>query len=210
MASHHRLLIAATAVPLAALAACSSGASDIDGEAIADAIDATIDDAEFDDDVADVDCPVDGWDDIVEDTLADLGDDVIERALDGEPDETAVIDAGAETIDCAFFADDAGAGLFMLEAPRDVDEYTEDFASGDVDDARVDIDPTNVYRGGQFRHVCVDYDDDDAGYCQVEWVDDDVLIGIFVFGDDFDRVDLDDLETAFGPQLDLIAEQFEA
>ena len=210
MASHHRLLIAATVAPLAALAACSSGTSEIDGEAIADAIDETVDDAEFDDDFAELDCPVDDWDDIVEDTLADFDEDLIERALEGEPDETALIDAGAETIDCAFFADDAGVGLFMLEAPRDIDEYTEEFATGGEDDARVDIDPTNDYRGGQFRHVCVDYDDDDAGYCQVEWVDDDVLIGIFVFGEDYDRVDLDDLETAFGPQLDLIAEQFEA
>ncbi len=89
-----------------------------------------------------------------------------------------------------------------------VDEYTEEFATGGEGGADVDIDPTNEYRGGQFRHVCVDYDDESLGYCQVEWVDDDLLIGLYVFGDDADRIDLDDLEVAFAPQLDLIADQF--
>ena len=178
---------------------------------IADVIDNTIDDADFDDDdFADVDCPIDDWDDVVEDILADFDDDIVELALDGEPDEAAYIDPIGESIDCSFYAEESnvGAGLFMLEAPRDVDEYTEEFANAGEGGARVDIDPTNEYRGGQFRHVCVEYDDDASGYCQVEWVDDDLLIGLYVFGDDADRIDLDDLEVAFAPQLDLIADQF--
>lgn len=204
----HRILFVAGAATL--IAACSSGPSAIDGQAVADVIDDTLDDADFEeDDTAAVDCPVDDWDDIVEDTLADFDDDVVELALDGDRDETAYIESSDESIDCSYFGDDAGAGLFMLEAPRDVDEYTEEFATGGEGGARVDIDPTNEYRGGQFRHVCVEYDDDDAsGYCQVEWVDDDLLIGIYVFGDGADRIDTDDLEVAFAPQLDLIADQF--
>ena len=43
------------------------------------------------------------------------------------------------------------------------------------------------------------------GYCQVEWVDDDLLIGLYVFGDGADPIDTDDLEVAFDPQLDQIA-----
>lgn len=204
----HRIAVVVSAATL--VAACSSGPSAIDGEAVADVIDDTLDEAEFDDDIAQVDCPVDDWDDIVEDTLADFDDDVVELALEGDRDETAYLDPSGESIDCSYFAEDpsAGVGLFMLEAPRDVDEYTEEFATGGEGSADVDIDPTNEYRGGQFRHVCVDYDDESLGYCQVEWVDDDLLIGLYVFGDDADRIDLDDLEVAFAPQLDLIADQF--
>ncbi len=195
---------------VALMVACGSDPKPFETDAFADEIDEILDD-ELSDEIseAEIRCPIDDWQDIVEDSFEQLSDeDLVRDALRTNDTSAAFEFDGGDYLDCSFFdADESlGAGLFFLEAPRDADDYAEEFAG---DDARVDIDETNEYRGGRFRHVCVEFSDDDiTPYCQVEWLNDDVLIGLYIFGEDADRIDTELLETGFRPQLDAVMAQF--
>ncbi|MEP1125420.1 MAG: hypothetical protein ABJH68_16160 [Ilumatobacter sp.] len=200
------LLATATAV---AVSACNSDPAPFDTSAFADEIADTLDDELSDDEFsAEVRCPIDDWEEIVEASMQELDDDVVRDALRTDTNESAFATDAGSYLDCSFFDDEIqlGAGVFLLEAPRDPEDYAEEFAG---EGARVDVEETDAYRGGQFRHVCVEYDDGEP-YCQVEWSDENVLIGVYVVGEDADRIDTDVLEDGFRPRLDLVMAQFEA
>ncbi len=202
------LVLLATATALA-VSACNSDPAPFDTAAFADEIADTLDDELVDDEVdAEIRCPIDDWEEIVEASLEELDDDVVRDALRTDARASAFAVDGGSYLDCSFFDDEIqlGTGLFFLEAPRDPEDYAEDFAG---EDARVDVEETDAYRGGQFRHVCAEYEDAEP-YCQVEWSDEDVLIGIYVVGADADRIDTDVLEDGFRPRLDVVMAQFEA
>ena len=193
----------AVCLPVAAVAAaCDSGPGAFETEPIAELIEDVIDDSFDDDDFADFeDCLIDDADDIIEDLFADVDEAAI--ALDGEYTATAYDTDAGDLYDCGFAEDetDVFVGLYLTEGPRDLERYHERLGAGDDPDLiDVDIDEGDEFRGGQFFEVCVE-DDGDALYCEINWLDDNLLVGVYYIGDDSDRVDLDDVAPLFESAL---------
>lgn len=190
--------MAATIAAAAAVSSCSSGPGALDTEPVAQLIDDVLDNV-LDDDFAELDeCLIDDADDLLDDTFDDVDEDVVDEALRGEFEALAFDLGSVEYLDCSLFAEENGVGFYFAEAPRDFEDFSFDLASGGDSeaDADVDIDEGEEFRGGQFFEVCAEFEGE-VSYCELDWLDDNILIGVYILSTDADRVDLDDVEVRF-------------
>ena len=89
---------------------------------------------------------------------------------------------------------DAGVdhGIFVMPAPRDVDLYVEAFAADFEDEPPTrSVERVGEADGGDVYRVCVSFADPTFDYCEIDWVDDDLMIGAYLLT----PATVDDLET---------------
>lgn len=207
-----RSIVVIVAVAIVA-AACGDGLPVLETEPVRSRRDAVANDAGYSSETPFVqldDCPIEAFESVIEDSVAAIDDPVVRAALDGEPTTyiSAANDAGEPLLACALFGDEGeGVGIYVVDAPADLDEYVEESAEFDDGGVSITIDESRELRGGRFHHVCVRYDDVDDGYCEVVWIDESVLIGLFVTGAGGDRVDTDGIEENYRYLVPIVVER---
>jgi hypothetical protein len=86
----------------------------------------------------------------------------------------------------------------------DVEGFVQDFAENLAGHDDVDFTAADDHRGGQFFHICVEYEDDSDGtpYCEVDWADEELLVTLYFVGSESNTIDLDGAEDALADSLD--------
>ncbi len=161
-------------------------------------------------------CPLDPSGQLLTATFANITDAAIVAAV-ASPSESGVFDLGGDfgpMVACDRFSDDGpdSVGVFAFTAPADLNAYAEYFANPDeVEGVETRVDPTTTLGAGVFHHVCgFDAADPEFDFCEVDWVTDDVVIGVYVAGPTSSQIDLTALETGMSAQLSAIVDAFGA
>ncbi|BAN03373.1 hypothetical protein [Ilumatobacter coccineus] len=203
----HRLLAVVGAVALIAVG-CDDGVPDLDTEPAAERIRALLDANGADVDLDE--CPVADFSTLLADSFELLDDQLVRDALVGasrsttfSTDSTPAAGIACELVD----ESGATAGFVFLDAPADLAAFTSDLATGSLDGVTVDVDESRLYRGGRFHRVCADADTSALDSCAVDWLDDDVMIGVFATGEGAIEIDVDDLQERFEYLLPTIVER---
>ena len=160
----------------------------------------------------------------------DPGGALLARAV-GDLDEPDVIAAGPAAlvsgvdryaagepaiVACDRFPDgnDSAIGLYAIEAPADLEGWARTFATSGEGRSSVQVDyvTSRTLDRGTFHHVCVDLPDDDTftPYCEVDWVDDEILIGLYVAGPDALTADVDAMEAGLASVIPEIINNLES
>lgn len=170
---------------------------DLNTKAAAATIDEAVGDA---DDSGEVDCPIDDLPDALASAVDPIGDDALYDVIDlGSPMNNAVTsDGGRPTLLLCGIVDPQAPGDVDIEAvglglslaPDDFVEYSEERA--DDDGADTEIDELGGFRGGTVYHQIVTSEAET--YVDISWVNEDVLIGMLISGEDVERFDTEDLE----------------
>lgn len=166
-------------------------------EAAAATIDDTLGDA---DDGDEPDCPIQDLPDTLASALDPVGDDAVYDVIDlGRPLNSAVTSDGGEPtlLLCGIVDEEApgdveieGAGLVLAAAPDDFVEFSEERAADDS--AEANIDELGEFRGGTVYHQIVTSESET--FVDISWVNDDIVIGVLISGEDVEGFDADDLE----------------
>ncbi|MEM8922349.1 MAG: hypothetical protein AAGD35_02530 [Actinomycetota bacterium] len=98
-------------------------------------------------------------------------------------------------------------GVFASQAPDDMETYIREFLTTRDGDDEGEVTPfdyslSGEHRGGRFHRICVNEPADDNVYCEVDWVDDHVLIGFYVGGDGSQDIDMAAMEDGLARVLD--------
>lgn len=111
-------------------------------------------------------------------------------------------------VSCDRYADDesdvaGGIGAFAMLAPPSIRAFVESFAVVDeADPPEISVDEAGRSQGGQFYRVCVRYPDDEvSNYCEVDWLNGDLLLGTYVAGPNATDADLGAVEAVFAAEL---------
>lgn len=203
----HRV-IAVVAATAFVLVSCDDGVPDLDTLPAVGNIDAIIErsgsDAELDE------CPMGDVGPLLDTTFDLLDDDIVRSALAGAP-ATSTYDSRTEQgafVTCDLIGDDGTVGFYVVDAPDDIAVFTDGFIGMPLDGVTIDIDESRLFRGGRFHHVCVnDTVDPGLSFCEVDWIDDNVMVGVFLAGNEAQVVDVDDLEERFQYVLPTLIER---
>lgn len=208
MAPHSRLALALTVAVAVVVSACSSGPGPVETGPAADAHDEIIDRAGAE---------PGGFIDL-ERCPHDPGGALLTGLIDGleSPDGTRALGEELEPVvswfnpdlpqvlACDRFGEVSGVGLVITEAPADFDAYIEAFVEGDDGNSlELQREGTSEHRGGTFHRICaIDPGGDGFDYCEVDWLDDRLLITVYIQGPQSTETDLDALEGALADALD--------
>ncbi|MEL6984731.1 MAG: hypothetical protein AAFO29_20050 [Actinomycetota bacterium] len=209
-AMRYRILLL-LAVATSIIGACSNSEPDLDTDSAAANLTVIVDSVAplLDDGFADIDqCPLDPDASLLLRAIQDLdGDDVI-TAKRGE-DSPGLFEVGPGLpllITCDRFESTSGIGLVASTAPTDFDRYVEVLATGENENPGVMIDrrSSTDHRGGTLHRICVrvDAEQNELDYCEVDWVDDNLLITVYVAGPSALDTNLDGLEAGLIAVLD--------
>ena len=150
-------------------------------------------------------CPIDRFAGVIDDTLANVDDPVVRDALDGAP--SVVLDgATGPVLSCSLTGDAAAStGIVVRAAPAELERFAAEVAGAG---ATVDVDESVLHRGGRFHRICVEYDTEpERNYCEVDWLDERVLIGVYVRGPEAERVDTDEIEEQYRYLVPIIVDR---
>lgn len=106
-----------------------------------------------------------------------------------------------------------GVGVYAQSAVGNLESYTRLISDADaLDGTDVTVVSSATYRGGTFFHVCVRYAGELAqhSYCEVDWMDQNVLVGAYVSGERSDQINLAVLEESLSEQIVPIVERLGA
>lgn len=192
--------------------ACSGSEPDVDSTTAAATVAGIVDDAEDDlseDGFAELEqCPHDPGGALLARATTDLDSDDVLAAMEVALDP-GVFDTETELdplVTCDRFDELSGVGLLVSAAPSEFDRYVEAIAIGDDSEVEPDIDRLSTvdHRGGQLHRVCVEGPEEDgfSDYCEVAWMDDDLLIGLYVSGQSSLGTDMDALEMGLTSIID--------
>lgn len=161
-------------------------------------------------------CPLDPGGTLLAAAFADITVPDLASAITS-PSESDIFDLPDDygpMLACDRFSEDGpdSVGLFALAAPSDMNAYGELFGNPDeVEGVEILVDPTTAFGAGTFHHVCAfDELEPEFDFCEIDWVTDGVLIGVFVAGSNASAVDRAALEAGFAAQLVAIIEAFAA
>ncbi|MEM9563391.1 MAG: hypothetical protein AAGA93_12275 [Actinomycetota bacterium] len=218
-----RTRLGAIAVAVLAVSACAGGDPDVDTERAAEAL--TRIEARSDvgpGGFADLErCPHDPGGALLAETVAEQDLTAVAEAQRTEL-VAAVSSIGDDLpllLSCDRFGDTSGIGLLVSSAPADFDAYLDGFLAGDGDSGAdpgnddgddadgpaptVDRLGTEDHRGGVLHRLCVrDGADDALDYCEVDWLDDRLLVTVYVSGATATETDLDALQAGLAGVLD--------
>lgn len=155
-------------------------------------------------DVALETCPYDTDGSLLAAAVSDVTSNDVDRSLGEGSIPTSSVNAidGGFVICLRFDPDsDSAIGLDVSNAPDDFEAYLQDyldpfddFVGGSSDDITVERSSTD-HRGGTLHQICVEYaDTPEANLCEVNWVNDDLLVALYVVGVDAPDVDPSALE----------------
>jgi hypothetical protein len=185
------------------------GLPDLDTAPVADGIRSNLDSANDDDTFTR--CPVDDFRRLLEDSFALLDDEVVRESLVGDvvTERVETASSPAEAIACGLTTDTGSASTFLfLEAPADVTTFSNDFTELPLGAATVDVDESRLFRGGQFYRVCMVADAAPrVEYCQVNWLDDNVMLGVMAAGVGAGQIDVNALQERFQYVLPTIVDR---
>lgn len=160
------------------------------------------------------DCPLDPTGELLTGTFAGMGEAEVVAAVDSPP-ENGIFDIGAgfgPMLTCDRFSEEDAdsVGLFALAPPADLNAYASWFANPDEDEGiTISVEPTVTVEGGTINRICgLDEFSDDFDFCEVDWVSDDIVIGVYVSGPVATTVDLAALEAGLISQLETIVNAF--
>ncbi len=166
---------------------------------------------------ADLDgCPIDDFENLLDDAFALVDDQIIRDALLGSTQTSTFETAStpSEALACELFtADGAGVGFYLLDAPDDIVAFSNEFAGAiedgvAVEGVTVDVDESRLFRGGRLHRVCVSNDGaPEFDYCEVDWLDDNLMVGVFALGEGATSIDLNGLEERYQYVLPTIVDR---
>ncbi len=197
---------------------CSlTGEADIETTAAAVTIEGVVDDAEAE--LSDTG----GYADL-ERCPMDPGGILLTRAVDGLTENEDVARGQANElvpvvneieaaipvlVACDRFDDFSGVGLVVAQAPADFDRYLRIFNQGSDGEPDLSVERfgSSEHRGGTLHRVCVEdqdaqTEDEDISYCEVNWLDQNLLVTVYVSGPTSLGIDLDVLEAGLVSILD--------
>ncbi len=155
-------------------------------------------------------CPQDPTGSLLTAALDGIENPTVEVAAGGEREPSAGSYEGVDLVlvGCDRYGDEAEAvGLLVSRAPDDFDAYLEGlFLDPElVDPGTFEIDrrSSEGHRGGTFHQVCVaDTIDPEFSSCEVDWIDDNLLITVYAVGPTALDVDVDQLQDGVAAILD--------
>lgn len=184
-----------------------SAAAGLDEMIAASGIDTSADTG-ADDGFVDLDrCPHDPGGALLARAFDGLDNPDVVQAQRGELAATAsIITAGQPVLlACDRFAEESGAGLLVSPAPDDFDAYLDQFVADDDGVTTLTLARlgTSEHRGGTLHRICADSDEGtEFDYCEVDWLDDNLLVTVYVAGPTSRRVDIEALEAGLVGVLD--------
>lgn len=156
-------------------------------------------------------CPVDDFEELLDDSFELLDDDLIRQTMLGMPASSKfeTTTSPAETVGCRLVAESgAVAGFNLLEAPQDLTTFANEFTGLPSSVVTVDINESRPFRGGQFNRVCVDVlEAPELDYCEVNWLDDTLMVSVFVRGAGALDTNLNGLQERFQYVVPIIVER---
>lgn len=163
-------------------------------------------------------CPFDPLGSLLREAIADVGSQDVIRALRGdiwyELSSWNDDPEGAEDyVSCSRFNDDAeGFGLTIAPRPDDLNQYLDALLGDDADSYRINRLDAQDHRGGQLERLCAqDLVDDQYSFCEVHWLNDDLLVTLFVSGPATTTADIATMESGLTTVLsELVANLAEA
>ncbi len=186
------------------------GEADIETEAATAAVNDIIEGARpnLDDfGLADLDrCPFDPGGSLLTQAVTEVADNddvLVARSAELAP---AVYEASPEIplmVACDRFNELSGVGLVVASAPDDFDRFVEIFAQGSDETTSHSVERlgSTDHRGGTLHRVCAesldesDTEDGAISYCEIDWVDENLMVTVYVSGPKSLDVDLDALEA---------------
>lgn len=146
-------------------------------------------------------CPVDDFESLLDDSFALLDDELVRRSLLAES-QTGRFETGstpAQAITCAQRTDSGDAvGFSALEAPADIFAFSNESIGLPPEAVTVEVRESRLFRGGQFFKVCVEVKGaPEVEYCQVDWLDENVMVSAFAFGSGAFDLDVNGLQERF-------------
>lgn len=146
-------------------------------------------------------CPVDDFETLLGDSFDLLDDELVDRSLLGETQAARFETAStpSEAIVCAQRSDTGEAlGFYLLEAPADILTFSNESTGLPIGAVTVEVSESRLFRGGQFFKVCVEANEAaELGYCQVNWLDENVMVSAFASGSGAFDLDVNALQERF-------------
>lgn len=114
--------------------------------------------------------------------------------------------SGTALLGCSATSDENGIGIDIGPAPSSVESYLREFNDPTSrDDLVYDLAQVGTFAGGEFFHAGVETNDQETEFFftsrEVLWVNDDVMISAYTFGDVMTQVDLDAMQTVLADRL---------
>ncbi len=132
----------------------------------------------------------------------------IDAQLGSSASATELPISGTVLLGCGSSVDDNGAGIDIAPAPNDLEAYLREFNDPDsIGDLEYEITPSGAHEGGEFLHIAVDSIGDvefPLNSREVVWLDDNLLVTVYVFGPATVDVDLEEIEAALRSTLPTI------
>lgn len=212
MVTQRRVVVALVALAVAVAGCSLVGEAEIETTAAAATVDGIIAEAEEA-------TTVDGFVEL-DQCPFDPGGGLLAEALGGLSDNQDVIAAQAGelmggvseadpsipvVVACDRFQEESGTGLVVTPAPADFDRYLEIFNQGiNEEPPLIDRRGSTDHRGGTLHRVCVETPDppDGVSYCEVDWLDENLLVTVYVAGPTSLDIDLELLEAGLVAVLD--------
>ena len=152
-------------------------------------------------------CPLDADGTITDELFAGVEPAPVADALDDPTISDAflfTVSLGAQ-VGCHRGLDrETGLGVVAMAAPTDVQRYVATFTaevSGATAPEATVAEPVD-HDGGRFHQFCVHYPDDPlSDFCELDWVDQQVLLGVYVAGPGADEVDAELLRSRLAHHL---------
>lgn len=164
-------------------------------------------------------CPFDADGALLAEAVSGIESPDVDRSMSDRSIATASVNAiDGGFLLCIRFDPESESviGMDVSSAPDDFESYLQNYldpfdqyADGSADGLTVERSAVD-YRGGTLHQICVEYSDSPAtNFCEVDWVNDDLLVAVYVVGPETGDLNVEALQQGLSTVLPEITSNLE-